>query len=166
MLLPSVETLGYFRQSLRDEPLKDRVRKGNGMGFLIVMAVLGLSWAGIWGTWRRLRRVNASRVWWVRFGALAVVGAVAGVGLAIAADYQVSPTMRFGSFPVPLVFYQLEDGRWIDFVTPPFVLYPGVVANISSVIAAAVVPLWVGSMIVHRKVAGESVSARKEMGAK
>lgn len=75
-------------------------------------------------------------MWWVRFGALALVGAVAGGWLAIAADYQVSPTMRFGSFPLPLVFYQLEDGRWVDFVTPPFVLYPGLVANISSVIAA------------------------------
>jgi hypothetical protein len=76
---------------------------------------------------------------------------VAGVWLALTVDYRVSPKMRFLSFPMPLAFFHLEDGRWIDFVTPPHVMYPGLVANVISVVALSLLPVWIASLILGRK---------------
>ncbi|MCW5557866.1 MAG: hypothetical protein KIT22_08550 [Verrucomicrobiae bacterium] len=121
------------------------------MGFLIAIFLLVVSSWGVLGTFQRLRRTHAGRAWWVAFAALTVVGVVAGSWLALRFEYQVSPQMRYVSFPMPLAFFHLEDGHWVDFVTPPHVLYPGLVANILAVIAALLLPLLLASVLLHRR---------------
>jgi hypothetical protein len=116
------------------------------MGFLIVIALFGLSSWGVFATFWRLRRTHASRVWWAAFALLAVIGLATGCWLAFSFEYQVSPRMRFVSFPMPLAFFHLEDGRWVDFVTPPYVMYPGLVANVITVVAVALLPLLLASL--------------------
>ncbi|MGH8046359.1 MAG: hypothetical protein ACREKL_03865 [Chthoniobacterales bacterium] len=116
------------------------------MGFLIAIALLALGSLCAVGTFRRLRRVHAGRAWWLAFGGLAALGIVAGCRLTFGFEYHVSPQMRFACFPLPLAFFHLEDGRWIDYVTPPYVMFPGVIANIVAIVAVALLPLWLASL--------------------
>lgn len=129
------------------------------MGLLIVIALLALSSWGVLATFRRLRHTHASRVWWFAFVALTVFGGVVGSWLALRFEYQVSPQMRYVSFPMPIAFFHLEDGNWVDFITPPHVMYPGLVANILAVIAASLLPLLLASVIVHRRQSHEAQMA-------
>jgi hypothetical protein len=120
-------------------------------GFLIVIAMLGLSSFGIFSTVRRLRRCRVGRSWWRAFGVLSLVGVVGGWWLAFHLEYQPSARVRFVSFPMPVAFFHLEDGQWVDFVTPWYVMYPGLVANIVATTALTVLPLLVISVVVGRK---------------
>jgi hypothetical protein len=117
------------------------------MAFLIIIALFVLGSCGVFGTFRRLRRQRANRRWWIAFALLAAVGLVAGCWLTFSFEYQVSPRMRFASFPMPLAFFHLEDGQWIDFVTPPYVIYPGLVANVIAIVAVALLPLLLASLV-------------------
>ena len=121
------------------------------MGFPIVIALLVLSSWGVFVTFRRLRRTHAGRAWWFAFTVLAVLGLAAGCWLAFSFEYQVSPRMRYVSFPMPLAFFHLEDGQWVDFVTPPHVMYPGLVANVIAVVALALMPLLLASLASGRR---------------
>jgi cytochrome bd-type quinol oxidase subunit 2 len=120
------------------------------MGLFVIMAVLGFSSWILVATVRRLRRKHANRSWWLAFGSLLTVGIVCGYWLAFHFEYQVSATMRFFSFPLPLCFVQLENGRWTDFPTPAIVMYPGLVANVMAVTAFAALPLLAASLVLHR----------------
>ncbi len=121
------------------------------MSVLIVILILTLSSALLVTTFRRLRRRHVGRVWWLAFGSLTVVGAVLGSWLAFNFEYQISTTLRFASFPVLLCCFKLEDGHWTDFPAPPFVMYPGLMANILAVTAIAVLPVLGASLLSHRR---------------
>jgi len=120
------------------------------MGFAIIIAVLVLSCWLLVATFRRLRRRHAGRSWWFAFGGLVITGVALGYWLAFYAEYQVSPTFRFFSFPIPLCFFHLENGQWVDFPTPEFVRYPGIATNIVAVTALVVLPVLVASLFRHR----------------
>jgi hypothetical protein len=121
------------------------------MPFLVIVALLALSFWGVSGTFLRLRRLHAGSVWWLAFASLALLGCIAGWWLAFHFEYQVSPRMRFVSFPMPLAFFHLEEGRWIDFPTPPEIMYPGLVANVAAVIAGSLLPLLLTSALLARR---------------
>jgi heme A synthase len=121
------------------------------MGFIIVIIVLALSAWAVLATVRRLRQTKAGRAWWLAFALLLAVGCGAGAWFAFRFEYQVSPEMRYASFPVPLAFFHLEQGRWVDFITPPHVMYPGLVANVASFAALALLPLFFASRVAGRK---------------
>jgi heme A synthase len=121
------------------------------MGFFLVIAVIALSGWIFTATSRRLQRTRAGRNWWVAFAALTIAGFAVGCWLAFRFEYQVSPRMRVFSFPIPLAFFHLENGHWVDFVTPPYVMYPGVLANVLSIVAMALLPLWLASFSHHTK---------------
>ena len=104
------------------------------------------------------------RPWWFTFAILAAAGLAAGLWLAFSFEYQVSPRMRYVSFQIPLAFFHLEDGRWVDFVTPPYVLYPGLVAYVGAVIALALLPLLVASAAFGRKGGGHETDADQPSG--
>ncbi|MEO5804041.1 MAG: hypothetical protein ABIR24_10970 [Verrucomicrobiota bacterium] len=121
------------------------------MGFFFAIALLALSCWSVFSTFRRLRRAHVSRRWWTAFALLAIAGSAAGIWLAFSFEYQITPKMRYASFPMPLAFFHLEDGHWVDFVTPPHVMYPGLIANVVAVIALALMPLFVASVIIESK---------------
>ena len=120
------------------------------MGFVIVNAVLALGLWCIFLTSRRLLRAHANRAWWCTFAALSVAGLAAGCWLAFNFEYQVSARTRCASFPLPLAFFRLEDGQWVDFVTPTYVMYPGLAANVVAIVAMALLPLWFASWASNR----------------
>ena len=121
------------------------------MGLIMVMVVLALSAWAVYATVHRLRQTRAGRGWWTAFALLLAVGCGLGVLFAFSFEYQVSADMRFASFPVPLAFFHLEEGSWVDFITPPYVMYPGLVANVASFVAVALLPLLVASGFARRE---------------
>ena len=129
------------------------------MAFLIAVAIFAASLWLIVATLLRLRRLGAAWPWWVVFSVLLTVGSVAGVWLAFDFEYQVSPRMRLASFPVPLAFFRLEDGRWVDYVPPPPVIYAGLAANVIANEAIAVVPLFLASFAIKRRSIGNGPPA-------
>jgi hypothetical protein len=120
------------------------------LGLLIVTVLLALSCWGVIGTVIRLRRVHATGVWWLVFTMLSGVGLTAGSWLAFHFNYQVSPRMRFVSFPMPVAFSHLEEGQWVDFPTPPQIMYPGLAANVVAVVAVCLLPLLITSAILGK----------------
>jgi hypothetical protein len=129
------------------------------LAFLIAVAVFVASLCLIVATFLRLRRLGAGWPWWVVFSVLLSVGWVAGVWLAFDFEYQISPRMRFASFPVPLAVFTLEDGQWADYVPPPPVIYAGLVAIVTANAAIAVVPLLLASFAVKQKSVGNGPPA-------
>ena len=120
------------------------------MAFIVVIIVLALSAWAVLATIRRLRQTKAGSAWWIAFALLLAVGCGAGAWFALRFEYQVSPEMRYASFPVPLSFFHLEEGHWVDFITPPYVMYPGLVANVASFAAVAMLPLLFASRLAGR----------------
>ena len=121
------------------------------MTLLIVIAMLSVSTWGVVGTFRRLRRTRAGFVWWLLFVALALVGLTAGWWLALRFEYEASPGMRLASFPMPLESFRLIEDHWIGSAAPPYVRYPGLVANILTVAASALPPLLVASKLAAKR---------------
>ncbi len=61
--------------------------------------------------------------------------------MAFKCEYRLGSKFRLVGFPTPVVFFHWEGGNWVDFITPPVVMYPGVAANILSGIALVQLPL-------------------------
>src|SRR5205809_164517 len=88
------------------------------IGALLILALLSASSWTFVSLIHRLRRTHASVRWWVTFAALVVIGLLAGVWCAFYFEYHWGPRYRVASFPVPVVFFHLEDGDWVDFPVP------------------------------------------------
>lgn len=119
--------------------------------FLVICAELTLSCWVVVSTVRRLCRIRAGWRWWCAFAVLAGSGLAAGSWLALNVEYHVSPTTRFCSFPMPLAFLRLENGQWVDYVTPPEVMYSGLFANVVGIMAAALLSLFLFSFLTVSK---------------
>jgi len=57
----------------------------------------------------------------------------------------VGTNFRIGSFPIPVVFFRLEQDQWVDFPVPAFQAWLAMLANIITIIALATLPLWLVS---------------------
>jgi hypothetical protein len=115
------------------------------MGIIIVIIFLVLSNWTIGALLRRLRREHVGTGWWVAFGILFGCGAAFGVWCAFYCEYHVGTEYRIGSFPIPVVFFHLEEGLWVDFPVPEFQAWSAMLANITTIIALAMLPLWLVS---------------------
>jgi len=125
------------------------------MGILLVTVFLTLSSWAVVALLRRLRRQHASTGWWVAFGVLVVCGTALGIWCAFYCEYHVGTRYRIGSFPIPTVFFHLEDGDWVDFPVPMFQGLATAFTNVITIIALATLPLWLVSWWRHRHEAAE-----------
>lgn len=116
------------------------------MGPLALIFVLGLftpCTLAIVSLMRRLRRKRASAPWWIAFIALASIGVAAGGWCAFHFEYRLNDHYCVASFPLPVVFFHLEDGQWVDFPVPPFQAWASIFTNIIAITSLATSPLWV-----------------------
>ena len=120
------------------------------LAFILAVVLLALSAWGVVATVRRLRQTNAGTTLWLVFAVLLALGASAGTWFAFRFEYQVSPEFRFVGFPVPLAFFHLEDGHWVDFIIPPYAAYPGLLANIGAFGVVPLLPLLILRRRQHR----------------
>jgi hypothetical protein len=62
----------------------------------------------------RVRRAGAS--WWIVWWSLGLTGVGLGAYCTVGIEYMYDPTLRVTGFPMPIVMFELEQGRWVDFV--------------------------------------------------
>jgi hypothetical protein len=77
---------------------------------------------------------------WLRLAGAIGVGAALGVWLSLFVEYKWGSTMRVIGFPIPVCFFHLEDGSWVDFPLPPGMGYLGCAANFLSGLVAPLLP--------------------------
>jgi hypothetical protein len=61
---------------------------------------------------------RAGPLWGGALGLLLLTGCGTGFYLGFSFQYQVSETTILCSFPVPAAILKLEDGHWIDYISP------------------------------------------------
>ena len=130
------------------------------MGVLIVIVCLALSSWELIALFRRLRHQQVTGGWWLAFGVLVACGVALGIWCAFYCVHRVGTRYRIGSFPIPVVFFHLEQGDWVDFPVPEFQAWLAVVTNVISVIALATLPLWLVLWRQQKHGSGESESGR------
>ena len=117
---------------------------------LFVVALLaGSAWALV-SLVRRLRRERAGIRWWIALVIMVSVGVPAGIWCAFHCEYHWGEHYRVGSFLLPVVFFHLEDGQWVDFPVPKLQALSAAFTNIITITALATVPLWLVSWRQHR----------------
>jgi hypothetical protein len=79
------------------------------------------------------------------FSALVACGVAVGVWCAFYCEYHLGAQFRISSFPIPVVFFRLEDGQWVDFPVPAVQTWMTVVTNIITITALATLPVWLVS---------------------
>lgn len=120
------------------------------MGLLIVSLELFIS---LWLMRRMicsLRTSRATRPWQGAFSVAALLGFILGCGLAIRGEVRVSETTRLVSLPMPLAVYRKEGDQWTDFITPPYVMYPGLAANALAITTVCTLPVWLAFLGITR----------------
>jgi hypothetical protein len=115
------------------------------MNILLALIFLGLSLWALVALLRRLREQRVSARWWAALACLVLCGIGLGVWCAFYCEYQVGARLRFGSFPVPVVVFHLEQGSWVDFPLQKFAAWPVAFTNIITITALATLPLWLVS---------------------
>jgi hypothetical protein len=121
------------------------------MGILLVIISLALSSWVVVALFRRLQRQHASVGWWVAFGVLVACGTALGIWCASYCEYRVGTDYRIGGFPIPVVFFHLEYGAWVDFPAPEFQAWSATFTNTITIIALATLPLWLASWRHHKQ---------------
>jgi hypothetical protein len=75
-----------------------------------------------------------------RIAAALALGAAIGIWLAFFVGYKWTDKMRVTGFPIPTVYFHLDDGKWNDFIPPPVVRWAGAGVNFLSGFAATMAP--------------------------
>ena len=112
------------------------------MVILLIIIFFVLSSRILIALFRRLRRQQVSVSWWFAFSALIICGAALGFWCAFYCEYHLGTRYRIASFPIPIGFFHLEDGDWVDFPVPEFQAWAAAITNIITLIALATLPLW------------------------
>lgn len=121
------------------------------MGIFVVIAFLALSSWSLAALFWRLRQQHVSIRIWALFGVLVACGFSLGIWCAFFCEYHLGSRYRVGSFPFPVVFFHFEDSHWVDFPVTEFQAWATVVANIVTVTAFAVLPVWLISWRQHKR---------------
>jgi hypothetical protein len=121
------------------------------MDLLIAIALIVLTAWLLQFTFRLFRRRSAAVRWWVAFALLVVFGMGMGIWNGIYCEYRLSRHVRIVGFPLPVAVFVWEEDRWTDFVSPEFVAYMKVAANVCTPVFACTIPLLAVFANVHRQ---------------
>lgn len=75
---------------------------------------------------------ESSRRLQVAFGGLVAIGCAAAIWCAFYVEYQPNPTLRILGVPLPTTAFQLENGKWVPFEGPGWILH---LVAVTSVVA-------------------------------
>jgi len=77
---------------------------------------------------------------WTRLAGAAVLGAALGVWLGSFVEYKWGAEIRVAGFPIPVCFFHLENGEWVDFPLPSAMIFLGFIANFLSGLVVPLIP--------------------------
>jgi hypothetical protein len=102
-----------------------------------LIMIVPLAWLAL-GTINLIFEHDRPKVCWTVFYIMAFVGVILGwqVGLF---EYQVADNLRIAGCPLPGIIFHLEDGRWVDYVTPAYPL--NFILNLVIITLATLAPL-------------------------
>jgi hypothetical protein len=112
------------------------------MALIFILLLFALSLWSLIALFRRLRRVHAGMRLWSSFAVLILVGATVGFWCSFYCEYHAREDSRIASFPIPIVFFRLEEGNWVDYPVPDYQVWPTAATNILAITALATLPLW------------------------
>ena len=85
------------------------------MVWIVILLILGIPLGVIAVAVRSMRVADARWVWWIIWWYLLIVGFCLGIYFSFL-EYSTSRyTLRLIGFPMPIVVFELQEGRWIDF---------------------------------------------------
>jgi hypothetical protein len=116
-------------------------------GLIIIIPILAFDvWLSCTTGRRQIRRWLELRQWRQMLAAFAI-----GLGLAIWLTfflrYSFDPKMRVIGFPIPLVFFHLEDQTWTRTILPASLPYAGTVADLFTGLAAPFIPYKIAEFL-------------------
>jgi hypothetical protein len=123
------------------------------LALLSILVVLGLIHVVAFYLVGRLPR---PRRWRAIGTCLILVGGAIGLWSGACFEYQVSERHRFVGFPIPMAVFQLEDGRWVDYIGNPLVVLLDGFLVATALLAPFTVLLVVKSLLGRRDVPGVS----------
>jgi hypothetical protein len=86
--------------------------------FAIIAAVV-LAAALIWWTITNTNRMPNPFAWKAAAAAILTLGLIPGFGIGFGRRYAWADTVQVQGFPIPLAFFVLEDGQWVDYIGFP-----------------------------------------------
>ncbi len=107
---------------------------------IIILPVLAFDVWLLATTGKKQCKIWAQARAWPRLAGAAALGVALGVWLALFVEYHWGAGTRVIGFPVPVCFFHLEDGNWVDFIPPAAMQYLGWTANFLSGLAAPILP--------------------------
>jgi hypothetical protein len=116
------------------------------MGILVVILFFTASTWMLVALIRRLWSERKSGNWrWVLFCILSMCGVAIGIWCGFFCEYKVGGSLRVISFPIPIGFFHLEDGQWVDFIVPQFQMWLALFTDVLTLTAFTTLPLWLVS---------------------
>jgi hypothetical protein len=106
---------------------------------LLILPVLALDVWLLATTGKKQFRIWTQARAWPRLAGAAGLGVALGI-FCLSVKYKWGSEMRVIGFPVPVCFFHLENGNWVDFLPPAAMQYPGCAANFLSGLAAPLLP--------------------------
>ena len=108
--------------------------------FVIILPVLAFDVWLLATTGKKQFKIWTQARAWPRLAGAVALGVALGVWLARFVEYKWGAGMRVIGFPVPVCFFHLEDGRWVDYLPPAPARYMGWAVNLLSGLAAPFLP--------------------------
>jgi len=109
-------------------------------GLIIIVPVLAFDVWLLATTGKKQFKIWSQARAWPKLAGAAGIGVALGVWLALFVEYHWGARMRVIGFPVPVCFFHLEDGNWIDYLIPTPMQWLGAAANFLSGLAAPLIP--------------------------
>jgi hypothetical protein len=108
-----------------------------------MMAIDALTFGIVWN-------LPPPRPWRILAIGLFTIGIAVGVWLACFFTYQSGPNRRTVGFPIPAAIFQLENGVWVDYISPFVIVIP---FNVLIIATCFLLPVSLG-LAVRRLVIG------------
>ena len=116
-------------------------------GLILIIPILAFDiWLACTTGRRQVRRWLALRQW-PRILAACAAGLALAVWLTFFVRYGNGPKMRIQGFPIPLVFFHLEDKTWTRTVLPSSLPYAGAAADFLTGLAAPFIPCKIAEFL-------------------
>jgi len=109
-------------------------------GLILILPVLALDIWLLATTGKKQIKIWTQARAWLRLAGAASLGVALAIWLSLFVEYKWGSTIRVIGFPVPVCFFHLEDGNWVDFIPPAAMQYLGWAANFLSGLAAPIIP--------------------------